>query len=186
MPADVAGDLAATGRMAHQHNVAEVERLGQRRQIVGIGVHLVAGPRLAGPAMASAVVPDGAVAAGCNEHHLRLPGIGAERPAMAEQHGLPLAPALVVDLRSVGCGDRAHVMTSLRDVDRAGPGGADGAAQDAPGGAAPERPGPGAGGNPAGSALVTRTAPSRQGDAGPADSQANERDRSRHLNHTMV
>ena len=40
------------------NRVAQVERLDERRQIVGVGVHVVAVPRLARPAVAAPVVGD--------------------------------------------------------------------------------------------------------------------------------
>src|SRR3546814_5524431 len=43
--ADVAGHLAAAGRMADEDRVFEVQMLDQRRQVVGVGIHLVAVPR---------------------------------------------------------------------------------------------------------------------------------------------
>jgi hypothetical protein len=35
------------------------------------------------------------------EEHLVLERIGAQRPAVAEHHGLPGAPVVVIDLRAV-------------------------------------------------------------------------------------
>src|SRR3546814_8555176 len=96
--ADVAGHLAAAGRMADEDRVFEVQMLDQRRQVVGVGIHLVAVPGLAGAAVAAAIMANGAIALGGEEHHLRLPGIGTEGPAVAEHHRLPAAPVLVVEL----------------------------------------------------------------------------------------
>src|SRR5208282_4379662 len=81
----------------------------------GVGVHVVATPRLAGSAVAAAVVRDAAVAALRQKQHLVFEGIRAEWPAMAEDYGLSLAPVLVVDLSSVfGC-DGGHKMLSSSD-----------------------------------------------------------------------
>ena len=55
--------------------VLQVERFDQRRQIVGIGVHIIAGPRLAGAAMAATIMGDAAIAALGQKEHLVLPGI---------------------------------------------------------------------------------------------------------------
>ena len=95
MAADVAGDLAAAGGVADQDGVVQVERLDQLREVVGVGVHVVAVPRLAGAAVAAAVVGDAAVAVGGQEEHLVVPGVGVERPAVAEDDGLSRAPVLV-------------------------------------------------------------------------------------------
>src|SRR3546814_3862758 len=86
--ADVAGHLAAAGRMADEDRVFEVQMLDQRRQVVGVGIHLVAVPGLAGAAVAAAIMANGAIALGGEGHHLRLPGIGTEGPAVAEHHRL--------------------------------------------------------------------------------------------------
>ena len=60
--------------------------------------------------MAAPVVSDDAIAVPEEEQHLRVPVIGAKRPATAEYDGLAMAPVLVVNLRTIfGC-DRAHVV----------------------------------------------------------------------------
>src|SRR5437899_2704994 len=108
MPADVAGDFPATGRMAHVDGVRQIERLDERRQIVRVGVHLVAIPRLTRSAVAAPIVCDASVAARREKDHLVFPGVSAERPPMAEDDGLSAAPVLVIDLRAVACGDRGR------------------------------------------------------------------------------
>jgi hypothetical protein len=45
------------------------------------------------------------------EHHLGIPVIGRQRPAMAEYDGLTLAPVLVVDLYAVFGRDCRHGKT---------------------------------------------------------------------------
>src|SRR5450830_674769 len=52
---------------------------------------------------------DAPIAAGGQEHHLSLPTIRTEGPAVAEHHRLSCAPVLVIDLRTVFRRDRAHV-----------------------------------------------------------------------------
>ena len=120
MAADVAGDFAAAGRVADMDRVLQVERFDELRQVVGVGVHVVAVPGLARSAMAAAVMGDAAVAAGGQKEHLVFPGIRAERPAMAEDYGLSAAPVLVVDLRAVFGRDRGHGMPSFALVGRGG------------------------------------------------------------------
>src|SRR5207237_10346542 len=83
------------------------------RQVVGIGVHFVAAPGLARPAMAAAIVGDAAISAGAEEDHLIFPGIGAQRPAMAEDDRPPASPILVIDLRPIPRRDGAHGVFSL-------------------------------------------------------------------------
>ena len=78
--------------------VLQVERFDELREVVGVGVHVVAVPRLARPAMAAAVMGDAAIAARRQKEHLVLEGVRAERPAVAEDDRLSAAPVLVVDL----------------------------------------------------------------------------------------
>ena len=56
------GDLAAAGRVPDERQVGQVERLEEAGEVVGVGVHLVAVPRLAGATVPPPVVRDGAVA----------------------------------------------------------------------------------------------------------------------------
>src|SRR5437879_2637511 len=100
--------------MAHQHRVFQIERVDECRQIVGVGVQVVAVPGLAGSATAATVMGDGAIAPGGHEERLVVPGVGSERPAMAEDDGLPGAPVLVKNRRAVlgGHGTRTHGVKS--------------------------------------------------------------------------
>src|SRR5258708_37486030 len=50
---------------------------------------------------------DGAIALGGQEERLVVPGVGIERPAVAEDDGLARAPVLVEDRRSIWCGNSA-------------------------------------------------------------------------------
>jgi hypothetical protein len=93
--------------------VREVELLGQLHQVVGVGVHVIAGPGLTGAAVAAAVVRDAAESPRREEEHLRIPVVRAERPAVTEDHRLSAAPVLVIDLRPVFGGDGAHRLTSF-------------------------------------------------------------------------
>ena len=108
VPADVARDLAAAGGEADEDHVAQVERLDQRRQVVGVVVHVVAVPHLGRAAVAAAVVGDRAEAVVGEEELLRLPAVAAQRPAVAMHDGLAGAPVLVEDLDAVGGGDERH------------------------------------------------------------------------------
>src|SRR5713226_1635911 len=93
--------------------VLQVERFNQRREVVGVGVHLVAIPGLAGPSMAAAVMRDAAISAVGQKQHLVFPGVRAQGPAMAENYRLSLAPVLIVDLRAVFRPDRRHGVFSF-------------------------------------------------------------------------
>ena len=48
--------------------------------------------------MAAAVMGDAAVSVGAQKQHLVFPGVRAQRPAMAEDHGLSAAPVLVIEI----------------------------------------------------------------------------------------
>src|SRR5262249_50513958 len=106
---DVPDDLAATGRMADVDGVRQVERLDQRREVVGIRIEVVAVPRLARPTVATAIVRDAAKAVRREVKHLILERLRAERPAVTEDDRLPAPPVVVVELRPIlGCA-RAHL-----------------------------------------------------------------------------
>ncbi len=111
--ADIAGDFAAARGVADMDRVLQVERFDERREVVGVGVHVVAVPGLARAPMAAAVMGDAAISAGSQKEHLVFKGIRAERPAMAEDHGLSAAPVLVIDLRAVFGRDRGHGIISV-------------------------------------------------------------------------
>jgi hypothetical protein len=84
--------------------------VGQGGEIVGIMIHVVAGPRLARAAVAAAVMGDDPEAVVQEEHHLGIPIVGRQRPAMAEHDRLPRAPVLVEDLGAVLACDRGHAL----------------------------------------------------------------------------
>ena len=80
------------------NRVFQIERFDQLREIIGVGVHVVAVPRLARSAMAATVMGDAAIAARGQIKHLVLKGVRAQRPAVAEDHGLSAAPVFVIDI----------------------------------------------------------------------------------------
>src|ERR1700736_4014929 len=99
--------------MANVNGIAKVQLLGQFVYVSSVGVHLVAGNGLCGAAMSAAVMGNHAVSALKKEHHLSVPVVCRERPAMMEEQRLASAPVLVKNLTAVFCGDRCHGMTSL-------------------------------------------------------------------------
>jgi hypothetical protein len=105
---DVPGDLAAACGVADQDRIPQVQRFDDGCEIVGIAVHVVVGRRLARAAMTAPVERHATVAMLHQEQHLAVPGIGIERPPVREGHDRAAAPILVVDLRTVRGGDRAH------------------------------------------------------------------------------
>ena len=113
---DVAGDLAASGRVADVDGVAQVEMIDDGRGVSGVGVHVVAVRGLGRAAVTATVMSDDAVAAQHEEHHLGVPVVGTERPSVVEHDRLTAAPVLVEDLRAVLGGDEGHVVASCDRV----------------------------------------------------------------------
>jgi hypothetical protein len=104
--------------MADMDCILEIERICEGRDVGGIGVHLVALPRLAGTAMAAPVVGNHAIALVQKEHHLRVPIVSAERPAVMENNRLGggWTPILVEDFGSVRGLDEWHDEVLFLDV----------------------------------------------------------------------
>lgn len=92
------------------NGIAQIKRVSQRDDIGDIGVHVVTARRLRRTAMAAAIMRDDAIAFLDEEHHLRVPVIRAERPAVVEHDGerVGVAPVLVEDFGLVGGGDERH------------------------------------------------------------------------------
>src|SRR4029453_13053134 len=61
-------------------------------------IHVMAATGLGGAAMAAPVVGYDAIAVLEEEQHLRVPVIGRQRPAVAEDDRLSAAPVLIIDL----------------------------------------------------------------------------------------
>jgi hypothetical protein len=101
MPSKEARDLAAARRVTDHHRAFEIKVLEEREQVVGVRIHLIAVPRLAGAPVSAAVMRDTAVAALRQKKHLRLEGIAAQRPAVAERNDRARPPIFIVNLRAV-------------------------------------------------------------------------------------
>ena len=108
-PADITSYFTAACGVADVDGVGELELLDEFGEVVGVGVEVVAGPRLAGTAMAAAVVGDATVAVVGEEVHLVFEGVGAKGPAVAEDDWLAGAPVFVVEVGAVGCAECAHL-----------------------------------------------------------------------------
>src|SRR5438477_4217459 len=98
MPSQIMRHLAAARGMTNMHGVVQVKMRGQSRKVVGIVIHVMAVARLGGPAVASSVMGDDAIALFEEEQHLRVPVIGRQRPTMAEDDGLSFAPIFIIDV----------------------------------------------------------------------------------------
>src|SRR4030095_4480387 len=95
------------------YRAPEVEMRGQRGQVVGVVIHVVAVIGLGGAPMTAPVVGDDAIAVLDEEQHLHVPIVGRQRPAVAEHDRLTFAPVLVEDLDAVLGGDLVHLGASL-------------------------------------------------------------------------
>jgi hypothetical protein len=101
-------DLAAAGGVAHVDRALEVEVGDHGRQVIGVVVHVVPVPDLRRAAMAARSCANDAKALAEKEHHLGIPVIRTQRPAVREHDGgcVGGAPVLVEDLDTVF---RGHV-----------------------------------------------------------------------------
>src|SRR5262249_26696565 len=101
---------AATGRMTDMNRTLEIKRGSKLGDVRRIGIHLVSGVRLGRAAMPTTVVRDHPIALLEEEHHLVVPVVRAQRPAMVEHNRLRAlgTPVLVEDLGPVLRGDCAH------------------------------------------------------------------------------
>src|SRR5882724_6183397 len=105
---DVPGDLSTPGRMPDVNGVLQVELLDQGRKVVGVGIHVVAAPRLARAAVPPAIMRDTAVSPLGEKQHLVFPGVRAQRPPVAEHNRLAGSPVLVVNLGTIFGGYGRH------------------------------------------------------------------------------
>ena len=110
MPRDVARRLAAAGRMADVHGIAQIEMLDDREGVGGVVIHVVTVADLGRAAVTAAIVGDDAETLVEEKEHLRVPVVGAQRPAVVEHDGLRTigAPVLVENLDAVFGRNHAH------------------------------------------------------------------------------
>src|SRR5205085_1706780 len=108
----VVHDFAAARGMTDMHRLFEIEMCSQRRQVVGVVIHVVAASSLRGPAMPASVVRDDAIAMSEEEQHLRVPIICRQRPSMAEHDGLTRSPIFVENLNAVSGRDGGQGIAS--------------------------------------------------------------------------
>ena len=95
--ADVSGDLTGTHRMTDERYIRKFQRVQQHIEIGGEGIVVVTGTWLAGPAKATTVVGDHAMARRQKSSGLLFPGIAVERPAMNEHDRQTGAVILVIE-----------------------------------------------------------------------------------------
>ena len=75
-------NFAAPSGVAYDHDVLEIEMFEEDEEVIGIGVHVVTIPRLAGTAVAATIVGNAAVSMVAEEEHLILPVVAVEGPAV--------------------------------------------------------------------------------------------------------
>jgi len=92
--ADIARDLAATRGVADQGGALQVERFEEHRQIVRVAVHVVGRSTAGSTGHGRAGRGDDAIPAFGQKHHLVLPGVGVQRPAVREDHRASRAQSL--------------------------------------------------------------------------------------------
>src|SRR5207248_4956519 len=90
----------------------------ERREVVGVVIHVVSVADLAGAPVTAPVMGDDAIAMIDEEHHLRVPVVARKRPPVRKNDRLPAAaaPILVVNLYAVFGRDRAHGVISFLRV----------------------------------------------------------------------
>jgi hypothetical protein len=110
--AEVPYDLTATGGVPDQGDVAQVELVDDRREVVGVVVHVMPGIGLGRPAVPAPVVGDPAEAVVRDELQKDVPVVGIQRPAVAEYDGTARAPVLVEDVEPLRRPDRRHMSSS--------------------------------------------------------------------------
>ncbi len=71
-PPEVPGNFSAANGMAHMNSVPQVKLLSEGCEIVGISVHIIAVPGLAGTAVPPPVMRDDSVATMAKEQHLSV------------------------------------------------------------------------------------------------------------------
>lgn len=92
------------------NGVGQAELLDHGESVGGVGVHIVTFGGLARPAVATAIMGNDAVPPGEEEHHLAIPIVRAQRPAVVKEQWLCVlgTPVLVEDLGAVCGGDLCH------------------------------------------------------------------------------
>src|SRR5437667_4724793 len=76
-------------------------------------IHVVAIGRLARTSMPAPIMRDDAIAMVQEKHHLRVPIVRSERPAVRKHNRLSFTPVLVENLCAVLGRDRAHGLSSF-------------------------------------------------------------------------
>jgi hypothetical protein len=102
--------------MTDVDHVSQSEMLDQFGEIVGIGVQIIAQPRLTRSSVSAAIMGDTAIAMRGQKEHLILESIRAQRPTVTEHDGLSCTPIVIIELRAVLCDECAHYYSPFRSA----------------------------------------------------------------------
>ena len=94
MTSNIARHHSPAGGVANQHGVLQIERFHQLGEIIGVGVHVITLPRLAGPPMPPAISGDTPVALAGQEEHLIFKGVRVEAIRVVKDNGCPFPQSL--------------------------------------------------------------------------------------------
>ena len=99
--------------MTDVDSVFQVQSFGNCGNIGSIGIHAVAIRRLRGASMATAIMGNYSITVPQEKHHLRVPIVSGEGPAVVEEERLTCALVLEINLSAIfGC-DCCHGMVYL-------------------------------------------------------------------------
>src|SRR6476660_7681409 len=99
--------------MADVNRVLEIKMLGQRSEIIGIMVHVMAADGLSGTAVPATIMGDDTKSILEKEHHLSVPIVRSKRPTVAKHDRLARTPILVKNLDVVLGLYEVHVHLSI-------------------------------------------------------------------------
>jgi hypothetical protein len=107
---DIVDDLATARGMAHMYRLLHVEMIYDRRNVVGVMIHIMAVPDLTRPSMSAPVVRDDPETLGQKEEHLGIPVICTERPSVMKENDLCItrAPVLIENIDAILRCDKSH------------------------------------------------------------------------------
>jgi hypothetical protein len=106
---EIANHFSAAGGMADMDRIFQIKMRGNRSEVIGVVIQIVAVADLCRAAVAAAIVGNHAIAVIEEEQHLRVPIVGRERPAMTEDDGLTFAPVLIENINTIFGLDEAHM-----------------------------------------------------------------------------
>jgi hypothetical protein len=98
------------------NRIFQIELRDDRREIVGIVIHVVSVGDLGGAPVAAPVMRDDPVTMIEEEDQLGIPVVARKRPAVAEHDRLSFSPVRVENFSSVLRRHKWHVLTPLKNI----------------------------------------------------------------------